>query len=239
MAVMLNPSKIFNMVTFLAGIPVRVGYNRKCSFLLTHKIEDKKFEGLKHEVEYNLDLVGLVDAKVTSKEISLPIRKTDLEFINELLGKKINEQDKLIAVHPWTSDKNKRWPLKNFIQLINILTGRPDTKVVIIGGKENKESIAEEHFNNEQSVINLAGELTLRQVSALFTRCLCLISGDSGPVHLAAASGLKAIVLFRSRPAAVSAVRWGPWGNKHIIIEKDDLSDISVEEVINRVGEIS
>jgi len=37
-ALMLNPSKELNILTFLAGIPVRVGYDRKLGFLLTHRI---------------------------------------------------------------------------------------------------------------------------------------------------------------------------------------------------------
>ena len=55
-AIMLNPSKEFNIITYLSGIPVRAGYDRKYGFLLTRKMEDKKYLGEKHEVEYNLFL---------------------------------------------------------------------------------------------------------------------------------------------------------------------------------------
>ncbi len=45
-----NPVKEFNLVSFFAGIPMRVGYNRKWGFLLTHKMTDEKCLGRKHDV---------------------------------------------------------------------------------------------------------------------------------------------------------------------------------------------
>ena len=58
-ALVMNPSKDSNIAVFLAGIPERIGYDHKWSFLLTKRKEDLKHLGQKHEVEYNLDLVKL------------------------------------------------------------------------------------------------------------------------------------------------------------------------------------
>ncbi len=70
MAVMLNPSKDLNIITRLAGIPIRVGYDRKWGFLLTHKMKDKKHLAEKHEIEYNLELVSLIGAKTQDSTLS-------------------------------------------------------------------------------------------------------------------------------------------------------------------------
>lgn len=237
-AIMFNPSKIFNILSFLAMIPIRLGYNRKCAFFLTHRIEDKKYEGLKHEVDYNLELINLVGARTDIKDIVLPIRSEDLATIDKLLSGKINSEDKLIAIHPWASDPRKQWPLRNFIQLINLLTQEQNVKVIIVGGKENKDSISAEHFIYKEKIIDFTGELTLRQASCLFTKCVCLASCDSGPVHLAAASNLKTVALFRKEPPAISSTRWGPWGKDHTVIEKQSLGEIAVVEVLNKVKEL-
>ncbi len=61
-AVILNPVKCFHIFTYLSGIPVRVGYDRKWGFLLTNKIQDKKHLGERHEIDYNLELVSLIGA---------------------------------------------------------------------------------------------------------------------------------------------------------------------------------
>ncbi|MDP2929175.1 MAG: glycosyltransferase, partial [Candidatus Omnitrophota bacterium] len=59
-AIVMNPSKDTNIAVYMAGIPERMGYAHKWDFLLTQKIENLKHLGLKHEVEYNLDLIKLV-----------------------------------------------------------------------------------------------------------------------------------------------------------------------------------
>ena len=73
LCVIFNPSRELNIIAFLAGIHLRLGYSRKWAFLLTHKMEDKKYLGQKHEVEYNLELLNLIGIKTEDKALSLKI----------------------------------------------------------------------------------------------------------------------------------------------------------------------
>lgn len=230
-AIMLNPSKEFNIFTYLAGIPVRVGYNRKWGFLLTHKIEDKKYLGQKHEVEYNLELVGLVGAKTEDKTISL---KVDNDIP---LGFDIDNYDNLIAIHPFTSDPLKQWPIEYFRNLAQKITRELNIEVVIIGGKQEAQKSLEYFADLSSRIFNLTGKTTLIQLAGLLKRCKLLISGDSGPVHLACAVGTPVIAIFRNDIPGKSARRWGPWGRGHIVIEKDNLYNIIIDEVFNKVKE--
>jgi len=66
-------------------------------------------------------------------------------------------------------------------------------------------------------------------------RCALLVSGDSGPVHLAAAVGTPIVALFRNDLPGKTSKRWGPWGKGHTVIEKENLEDISVDEVFEKV----
>lgn len=235
MAVMLNPSKDFNIITRLAGIPIRVGYDRKWGFLLTHKIKDKKHLGEKHEIEYNLELVSLVGAKTEDKTLSISI---DENIINDLLQDTgIRDYDNLIAVHPWTSDPVKQWPLEYFYRLAQRLIRELNLSVLIIGGKEELDKDLYFRKNLGDNLINMTGRTTLKQLAALLKKCRLLISGDSGPVHLACAVNTPVITIFRNDIPGKSAKRWGPWGEGHIIIEKNNLSNISVDEVFTKVKE--
>ncbi len=246
LAIIFNPSKKFNIITFLAGIPRRVGYNRKWGFLLTHKIEDKKYLGEKHEVEYNLDLAQLIGAETKDKSLFIPITKENKEFVEKRLanlylhsGGVSGQGETLIAVHPWTSNPQKQWQIENFVELAEKISQWENFRVVIIGGREEREFSQRYFANNEKGIVNFTGEFTLSQSAALLKRCKLLVSCDSGPVHLAAAVGTPAIALFRSNIPGVGAKRWGPWGKEHIVIEKMNLEQISVEEVIKAVREIA
>jgi ADP-heptose:LPS heptosyltransferase len=231
LAVLLNPSKEFNLFTNLAGIPIRVGYARKWGFLLNHKIKDKKYLGERHEVEYNLELVDLVGAITEDKTLSLRIDNDALEG----LDLKIEKYDSLVALHPWTSDPMKQWPLSSFQELTKRLIKELGIKMVIIGGREELNKSIEIFQNFDNHLLNITGKTTLKQLAALLKNCRLLISGDSGPVHLACAVGTPVVAIFRNDIPAKSAKRWGPWGEDNMVIEKERLSDITVEEVFNKV----
>ncbi len=237
LAIMLNPQKKFNLITFFAGIPVRLGYNRKCGFLLTHKIEDRKSLGEKHEIEYNLDLLREIGIDTKDRSLFIPVKEDDHRFVDSLLKEYgILNTDLLIVLHPWTSDPVKQWPVKHFSQLAREILSKITCRVIIIGGKDEAAK-SEEFCQDKAGLINLTGKLTLRQLAAFFKKCHLLVSNDSGPVHMAAAAGIPVIALFRNDLPAKSALRWGPWGRGHTVIEKNNLSDISVDEVFQKIRE--
>jgi len=229
-AIMLNPSRDFNIFTYLAGIPTRVGYDRKWGFLLTHKIKDKKYLGEKHEVEYNLELVGLIQAETEDKTLFLEIDSSIPGSFD------IKDNDNLVVVHPWTSDPLKQWPTDNFRKLSKRLIKEKNLKIAIVGGKEELNKSKE--LFSDSNLINLTGKTTLKQLAALLNKSRLLISGDSGPVHLACAVGTPVIAIFRSDITAKSPRRWGPWGGRNFVIEKNKLCDISVDEVLEIVKEV-
>ena len=234
-AIILNPSKEFNIITYLSGIPIRVGYARKWDFLLTHTIEDKKHLGKMHEIEYNLELVGLIGAKTENKTLSLNV---DSEMANNLLkAYNVEDNDLLLALHPWTSDPVKQWPQENFLELAKELIHELKIKVIIIGGKEELAK-SERLFKGEERLINSTGKTNLRELAALLKRCKLLISGDSGPVHLASTVGIPVLAIFRNDLPGKTAKRWGPWGEGHLVIEKPNLSEITVDEVMAKAKEI-
>ena len=222
LAVIFNPTKRFHILTYLAGIPRRLGYARKWGFLLTHKIEDRKLLGQKHEVEYNLDLVRSIGADTDEKDISITVEKKDSRFVEDLLLKyAITAQDLIIAVHPNSSNPAKSWSRGNFASVADELHSRFAAKVAVIGAAQERDSVIDLISRTKYLPINLSGELTLKQLAAFFRRCALLISNDSGPVHIAAAVGTLVVAIFGRNIPGVSPNRWGPWGDGHIVLHKD------------------
>lgn len=235
-AIIMNPTKEAHLISFLAKIPVRVGYGRKWGFLLNRKIPDRKSLGLKHEVEYNLELVSLIGAKTEDKSLRLEIPENIKEDIVKLLKKYELDNKNFVVIHPFTSDSYKQWPLNNFYKLMNMVEGK--RKIVIIGGKEELRRV--EVFKSlidDFNVVSFVGRLNLIQLAELLKKAQILISNDSGPVHLACCVNTPCIILFNRSNPSKSSKRWGPWGKGHVVIEKDSLEDISVEEVLEKIRE--
>jgi ADP-heptose:LPS heptosyltransferase len=232
-AVMLNPSKEFNIITYLSGIPIRVGYNRKWGFLLTHKMEDKKYLGIKHEIDYNLGLVALIGAKTENKNLSLAIdRQLDINLTNVF---NIKEDSGFLVLHPWTSDPWKQWPLNNFRELTQKIISELNMQIVIIGSKLEEAKSKELFYNCNDRLTDITGKTSLLQLADFLRRAKALISCDSGPVHLASAVGTPVIAIFRNDIPGKTAKRWGPWGQGHLVMENNNLANITVDEVFNKV----
>ena len=124
-------------------------------------------------------------------------------------------------MHPGASCPSKRWPKENFRHLArNILNASPG-KVLIIGDKQEAERARFIAAADPERIIHLAGELSLKELAALFSMSRALVSNDSGPVHLAAAVGLGVVSIFGRNQAGLSATRWRPLGDRHVVVQKN------------------
>jgi len=236
-AVMLNPSKEFNFFSWAGGVPYRAGYDHKAAYLLTHKIKDDKYLGLKHEVEYNLDLVALLGAGTQDKSLTL---KVESGIIDKLLDNyAVPKCGRLIAVHPWASDKRKLWPQESFLALCRLLAQKSGFTTLIIGSLDNQTQSAGVFGGLGSGVRDLTGKTSLKELAALLKKSALLISADSGPMHLACAVGTPVVALFRNDLPGKTSGRWGPWPKERSrVIERDDLARITPDEVMAAVEEM-
>ena len=234
-AILSTSKKEFHAAAFLAGIPQRVGFDRKWGWLLTHRLPDAKALGERHEVEYNLDLItslGRPSSVPSWRWPRLDREQLDVAAVLERHG--ISVAKPFIVLHPWTSNPRKQWPLERYRDVARRIAQELRHPVIIIGGPEERPR-ASDAGPDDRTVVNLVGQLSLRQLTALLQRATLLVSNDSGPVHLAASVGTKAVVLFGSDDPGTGPRRWGPWGEGHTVLCKPRVDDITVEEVVAAV----
>lgn len=222
LALILHPTNRAHLVTFLAGIPERIGYNRKLGFLLTKKIEHTKQLGQKHELEYNLDLLKVLGIKVFDKTLFMPIRKDSEKWADDFLREKgISAADKLLAIHPGASCPSKVWPNERFAQVADSLSAKYGFKVLVISGPKDVALAQSVVKNMQKPAFNAGGRTSVSQLASLLKRCILLISNDSGPVHIASAVGIPVISIFGRSQKGLSPNRWGPVNKKGRVLHKE------------------
>lgn len=226
--VIFNPIKEAHIRIFLASIPIRVGYNRKWGFLLTHKIEDTKYLSNRHEIICNLELV-----KLLNPDYEMPFKRDYIFRLRVPYNEKYKFLEKAIAIHPFTSDKIKDWGFKKFLELGEKIVNELKVKVVFVG-KTDKDL---EDLKDKNFFINLVNKTTLVDLACVLKFCRLLITPDSGPMHLASVIGTPVIALFRNDLIGKTSKRWGPFGKENVVIEKDNLNNIKVDEVFEKVKE--
>ncbi|NQT94962.1 MAG: glycosyltransferase family 9 protein [Candidatus Omnitrophica bacterium] len=237
MAIILNPHKLLHLSSFLAGIKCRVGYNRKWPFLLTHKVEDKKREGLMHEVEYNLELLKIIDVYEKNTRPFIPVLSKSVLSVDKLFQERgITGTKRIVAIHPGSSNSDKRWPPEKFREVAKMLAESASVEVVLIGD-DSEKPLCEEIGSGLRGVYNLAGSFTVKELAAFLKRVDLLITNDNGPMHIAAALGTKVVAIFNSDLKGSNPKRWGPYGEGHIVIYRP-LDEIMAEEVVEAAEKI-
>jgi len=228
LAIHLHPTNRSHWVSYLAGIPVRIGYRYKNYRLLTHAIDHAKQEGIRHEAEYNFDLLKLVDVPVPQIIKSfVPVQdQAQLEWEKIKLEHSLSAKE-FFVMNPGASCPSKVWPPSRFAELANDLTQKYQMPVVLVGSKD-EEALSNQikEWVNSAQVIVLTGSLNLSQLICALKEARLLVSNDTGPVHIAAAVDTPVISLFGRTQPGLSPARWKPLGDKSFVIHKDVGCDI-------------
>ncbi len=237
LCVIFNPTKEAHLASFFAGIPRRVGYRRKAGILLTESLPDLKYRGDRHEIDANLQLARLAGCapQNLSDDLSITVNEAQAE---PFLKAQAAAHESWIALHPWTSDPAKEWPLQHFRQLCDQLAAGHNRKILVIGGPEEAKRKDGFFDGLGAPVLDLVGKTTLPQLAGILKRCRLLISGDSGPVHLACAVGTPVLALFSTALAAKGPLRWGPRGPQTAVIGMQRIEDIRVSSVLRKANEM-
>ncbi|MBN2453896.1 MAG: lipopolysaccharide heptosyltransferase II [Candidatus Omnitrophica bacterium] len=221
-AIVLHPTNRAHMVVSLAGIPERIGYDRKAGFLLTKRIPHSKQFGMRHEIDYTLDLLRHIGIEPKSKELYMPVNIASEHKIDGILKESgIKDSDILVVVNPGASCASKRWRVERFADVANGLVEKYKARVAVISGNTDKKFGDRLASFITGRCVNLSGRTTIGDVASLLRRARLLISNDSGPVHISCAVGTPVIVIFGRNDRGLSPERWGPCGKNDIVLHKD------------------
>jgi len=223
-AIIFHPTNRMHIITYLAKIPRRIGYDRKFPFLLTDRVPDTKHEGKKHERDYNFDLLGRIGVTSAQRQLYIPPNADAERFTDDILSKNnISPNERIVAMHPGASCPSKIWPSERFAKLADRIISAYRVKVLIIGGDDRRDIFcvnSVKKFMQEHAVF-IAGGLNVLQLSALLKRACLFISNDSGPVHVATAMQTPVIAIFGRNQPGLSPKRWGPLGPNDVVLHKD------------------
>ena len=126
----------------------------------------------------------------------------------------------------------KRWPSQYYQQLIQYFASKK-IQVALIGGKE-EIPLLNELAATHPICISLAGTTNLLDLFSLPRNSLVVIGNDTGPMHVAAVSGCKTIVLYSSESnPSLCAQR----GNDVTIFRRNNLLDINPAQIIEHLSQ--
>jgi ADP-heptose:LPS heptosyltransferase len=179
--------------------------------------------------------------------------RADTEKALEFLRKEgVSEDTLLIGFQPGASTVSRQWFPERFMRLgKDLLEAHPGARIVLTGSPGEATLCKKIADGIGNSTIVAAGKLPLKQVPPLIKRLGVLVTGDTGPMHIAIAVGTPVVALY----AVADPKKSGPLYDKgrHRVIQKGRTCDpcvskkceyqkcmeaISVEEVEAAINEL-
>ncbi len=193
---------IGSIITRLTGARRTVGYAGEAyRHFLTDPVPGRRYKRHQHEVRYVLRLAeaagGIVEEGDAQPRLH-PNRET-CAAMRSLLQEARAERGAtgpIVAVHAGARNgQAKRWPLGHFAALSEMLVEQLGALVVLTGAPNEAPLAQAIERSASVPLLNLVGATTLPGLVALLAESDILVTGDSGPMHIACAVDTPVVVL--------------------------------------------
>ncbi len=181
--------------------------------------------GLIHEVEANLAILKTLGGDASNKEVPLWITEEDRARAEELFQELPKGDVRYIAVNMSTSIRSKDWPVERYISVCKRLQERYKVAYLLIGAGDTAAAYAKT-FLESIPAANFVNRTTVRELIAVLIKCDFYLGGDTGPMHMAAAYGLRGVTIYKvagdiqSRPED-GTTRLYPWGRRIAFLQPE------------------
>jgi heptosyltransferase I len=234
-------------ITLVTGCKKRFGMAGAREFahlFYTHKI--RQDYTCVHLVDYYLQMVGAAGVQKGKVEFKLPEDAEAVEAVKKKLSEYDVNRDKYVVIIPGAARPEKLWPIERFAQLADKISSRFGTSIVATGSQGEREYIETIKAAAKSTIVNLAGQTSLRELTALLKGAMLVVSNDTGPGHIAVALGVPMVMIFGptnparlqpyNRPESIVATEPKAMGMKIDSFDpRYNISHITVEQVFDAV----
>jgi ADP-heptose:LPS heptosyltransferase len=220
------------ITAFCAGVPERYGFaTASLSFLLTHKagragvpslLNNRNLAARFGFNDLATDYTGLV---------KVPLRESSL--IEQWMVSEKIEPSRLVVLAPGASKRrrDKCWPETSWSVLVRLMQDKGLVPVMCGSPSEREALECLSEKGSPRPTVFTAPDGIL-SFAALLARARLFVGVDSGAMHLAASLKVPVIALF----GATDPQQIGPMPlNRHTVIRKQQIKQISPEEVFSEV----
>ncbi|HEX38018.1 MAG TPA: lipopolysaccharide heptosyltransferase II [Candidatus Cloacimonetes bacterium] len=154
-----------------------------------------------HSLQPVSSTVDLYASVLESFNIELESQKLDLflpENSEDVVRKFLLNDNKrpIVTISPGASWLTKQYPANYYKELIKMILDKYNPRIVLIGIEDEKELTSELAKNVNKSILDLGGKTSLMETAVIINQSDVFISGDCGPMHMAAALGKPQIAIF-------------------------------------------
>jgi len=147
-----------------------------------------------------------------SESLKLYIKEDTKNKIEGMLNKKTP----VVAFNMGVSStrQGRRWPLSHWETLARLVLDNTHAQIVLTGSKEDRV-FTDPMLKISDRIRSFCGEVNIFENTVLLSLCDVVVSGDTGPLHIASAVSPFSIGLYGAAPVS----RTGPYGKNSIALQ--------------------
>src|SRR5215469_5392709 len=179
---------------FLGRVPRRIGFS-------SHSVREfgvpLLYTARVHGVEAHIaDQNGELSQRAGARSGVAPF-SLSLPFVSEEAALQFPESkmDRYIVLSPGGGWRSKCWPPERYGSLCELISTKLGLQCILNQGPDDEEYIAAIKAASGDSA-PMASNSSLQQLMTLLRNALCVVGGDTGPLHLAVALGTPVVALF-------------------------------------------
>ena len=231
--------------TWLTRAPLRIGFDRAhardpFSTLVTNRHVTPPADA-RHIVDQNLALLtplGIGPGDLETATFPLPAYLDSESRAQDWLRQhEIGASHRLVVLLPSTRGAAKHWPVEAYQKLGRRLISADDVRLLILGGPGEEELLARVRQPLPPDRAYAWAPAPIPDLVAILRRAHIVIGNDTGPLHVAAASGVPALGLF----GPTRGERNGPYGAHGAYLQSPTgrMEDLRIDDVFNAVKRLS
>jgi lipopolysaccharide heptosyltransferase II len=203
----------------LAGIPRRLAHCRENPYaLLTDGVKEEEPERfVRHEVQRQLDLVAAVGCRAADERLSIAVSGAARESVRaKLAARGVDLSAPWLVAHPGATAPSRRYPPELFAEAARLIALEYGQQVVFSGSAGERKLVDGIRHAMVEPSFTIAGELDLPELVALVAEAPLLVSNNTGPAHIAAATGTPVVDIY-----ALTNPQHTPWRVQSRVLSHD------------------
>jgi heptosyltransferase-2 len=190
------------------GAAERLGLDNGTGWFLTRRAPDLGF-GERHEVDYWLEVAGLLGGHNETPRIELVLRDDERAWASER-WKALDLNGPTAIIHPGAGafSTARRWPVERFAALARMIQDRLGLSVIVLAGPATGEVVLAESVAKAVDDTRVVKDVpSPRHLAAFLEHADVVIGNDSGVLYLAAAVQRPIVAIF----GPTNDRAWGPY----------------------------
>jgi lipopolysaccharide heptosyltransferase I len=164
-----------------------------------------------HVIFKNLGLLRV--AGIDTTRVEFPLARVETSVVTDV--RRAIGAGEFVLINPGAGWPNKRWPPDRYGEVAAFLRDVRGLHSVVLWGP-GEESLAQAVANSSSGAAVLAPPSQIADLLELARSAALVVSGDTGPLHLAAAVGTPAVAIF----GPTDPQRNGPWSPADVVVSR-------------------